>query len=511
MSVLHILSWLAGILGFVFVLLSLASGLLYVAEVIEEHSGLAKTVGQRLIYAEVVLYILLYFFDDLPLHLVALGIFAHLVYLTNFSRNWPIISLTSLSFVLSCLSVLASHFLSFQHFSARSAAAAHHSSRSRYTHYNAYNRAGAGGGGGREPTFLDIATFFAVCVWLVPFYLFLSLSANDNVLPSSGETPTPSRRASADPSSGKAPHNPPTTHVAVVSPSASPALSSAPSSPSMSRHTRQRSSMMKSALSSAFSIVPSSLRPSTLSSQLPLLQQHQPHGGGAGARNDLPRSPSPSFGFRPYEGQPAFTSALSSSTGGGGLAINTTTSPTKPSPLSWSTSSGPPLSPTTTTSGATGLGFSISSSNGEYGSGGALGSPSLSTSTGTPRTLNFSPNPSRTKTTTFGPPSPAAAGFPLPPSPYAASTFAAAAAGMPGGAPAAAGAGGGGAGLTAPGMARRHTTEHQPPVMPGMPGRRASEAQGMGMGGGGMGAGMGGLLKRRGTEGGGGTGTRKGV
>lgn len=28
----------------------LASGLLYVAEVIEEHSALAKTVGQRMIY-----------------------------------------------------------------------------------------------------------------------------------------------------------------------------------------------------------------------------------------------------------------------------------------------------------------------------------------------------------------------------------------------------------------------------------------------------------------------------
>lgn len=33
---------------------------------------------------------------------------------------------------------------------------------------------------------MDIATFFGICVWLVPFYLFLSLSANDNVLPSAG-------------------------------------------------------------------------------------------------------------------------------------------------------------------------------------------------------------------------------------------------------------------------------------------------------------------------------------
>ncbi len=36
------------------------------------------------------------------------------------------------------------------------------------------------------PSFGDISTFFAICVWCVPLFLFLSLSANDNVLPSSG-------------------------------------------------------------------------------------------------------------------------------------------------------------------------------------------------------------------------------------------------------------------------------------------------------------------------------------
>ncbi|GAA5831321.1 hypothetical protein JCM11251_007834 [Rhodosporidiobolus azoricus] len=505
MSVLHLLSWLAGILGFVFVLLSLASGLLYVAEVIEEHSGLAKTVGQRLIYAEILLYLALYFFDGLPLHLVLLGIFAHIVYLGNFSRSWPVISLTSPIFLLSCASVLLSHFLSFKYFSDHSAHASHHSrGGNRYTHYNAYNR--GGGTGGKEPTFLDIATFFAVCVWLVPFYLFLSLSANDNVLPSSGETPAPSRRPSGIPSSDPSTSQPRQSQPTSSNFPPSPALSSAPSSPSLSRHTRQRSSMMKSALSSAFSIVPSSLRPSTLSTQLPLLQSHshQPHGGGVAARNDLPRSPSPSFGFRPYEGQPAFSSAIQT----GGLGVSTSsTSPTKPSPLSWSTSSGPPLSPTTTT----GLGFSTSSSssagaNGERGSGGALGSPTLG------RTLNFAPNPLRTSTTstttttTFGPPSPAAAktAFSVPPSPaYATSSFAHHPPPMP----------------VAPAMERRHTTEQQQQQtqpsapMPGMPVRRASEAPGLGgsLGSSGMG-GMAGLLKRRGTDGpSGGGGGRKGV
>ena len=36
------------------------------------------------------------------------------------------------------------------------------------------------------PTFTEIASFFGICVWLVPFALFVSLSAGENVLPSMG-------------------------------------------------------------------------------------------------------------------------------------------------------------------------------------------------------------------------------------------------------------------------------------------------------------------------------------
>ena len=39
---------------------------------------------------------------------------------------------------------------------------------------------------GDVPTFTEIASFFGLCVWLVPFALFVSLSAGENVLPSMG-------------------------------------------------------------------------------------------------------------------------------------------------------------------------------------------------------------------------------------------------------------------------------------------------------------------------------------
>ncbi|GAA6010877.1 hypothetical protein JCM11491_004578 [Sporobolomyces phaffii] len=328
-SALHCLSYVSAVVGLIFVLLSLASGLLYIAEVIEEHSGLAKTTGKRLIYAIVVFYLVLYAVDDLPIHLVSVGVVAHLVYLTNFRKSWPTISLTSLSFILSCVFVLLSHYLAFRHFSDKQSSSNHH-----YTRYNAYNHRRGAFGKKQDEGFLEVATFFAVCVWLVPFYLFLSLSANDNVLPSSGgETPAPSRRTSA-----AAPNSP--TTIAGAHPHPHP-----PGSPTLGRHHRQRSSMMKTALSSAFSIVPNALRPSALSSNLggrDSLGSSSARAGG-GSTDRLLRSPSPTIGFAP------FGSAAGGGGGGGrggagsqneGLLVSTSPTTTSFFPPS-SSSSGP--------------------------------------------------------------------------------------------------------------------------------------------------------------------------
>ncbi|KAL8283555.1 hypothetical protein RQP46_005658 [Phenoliferia psychrophenolica] len=175
LTLLHALSYVATGGAFLFVLLSLASGLLYIAEVIEEHSGTAKAFGQRAIYAILVLLILLYALDGIPLHLTLIGLVSHAVYLQNFSRAWPSISLVSPAFIASCLLVVIDHFVAFNHFSHRAR------EPRRYTPPGQPRR--------REETFTDVATYFGVCVWLVPMFLFLSLSANDNVLPSAGTHP----------------------------------------------------------------------------------------------------------------------------------------------------------------------------------------------------------------------------------------------------------------------------------------------------------------------------------
>ena len=81
------------------------------------------------------------------------------------------ISLTSVSFIASCVLVVSDHFLWFYYFSL----VVHDAQRQRtYQHPQQ-----------RVLTFSEIATFFAACVWLAPLFLFLSLSANDNAIPMS--------------------------------------------------------------------------------------------------------------------------------------------------------------------------------------------------------------------------------------------------------------------------------------------------------------------------------------
>lgn len=72
--------------------------------------------------------------------------------------------------------VLVNHFLWFRHFSTPPSTPP----RTRYGQPSSlYDRPDM-------PTFTEIASYFGICVWLVPFALFVSLSASENVLPSMG-------------------------------------------------------------------------------------------------------------------------------------------------------------------------------------------------------------------------------------------------------------------------------------------------------------------------------------
>ncbi|CAO3570674.1 unnamed protein product [Mortierella alpina] len=150
---LTLISYAGSAIAFLFSTLSLACGLYYLAELVEEYTVLTKKIIKGLTLAVVVLHLSLWLLDGLPFTKIMFSLACHGVYSLNLA-NFPYINLFSLPFILSCALVLIDHFMWFQYFSR---------------HY--YN-------------FMSIASFFGICVWMIPFAYFISLSANDNALPS---------------------------------------------------------------------------------------------------------------------------------------------------------------------------------------------------------------------------------------------------------------------------------------------------------------------------------------
>lgn len=169
MWILPLLGYVGVVLGFAFLTLAIASGLYYLSELVEEHTVFAKKLLYRLIYGVVGLQVLLMVVDRFPVGLSALSVVSHGIYAQNL-RRFPVVKLTDPLFLLSCALVIANHYLWFRHFSAPPPNSS----------YNPYAR------DTNIPTFTEIASYFGLCVWLVPFALFVSLSAGENVLPSMG-------------------------------------------------------------------------------------------------------------------------------------------------------------------------------------------------------------------------------------------------------------------------------------------------------------------------------------
>jgi len=175
MYILPLLGYLGLVLGFGFLTLSIASGLYYLSELVEEYSVFSAKLLQRLIYCVVAAQILLWLVDSFPWYLTLLGVASHGVYATNL-RHFPIVKLSDPFFIASCVLVILNHWLWFRHFSAPTGYRGVPSSRRDWYSTPAYD----------QPTFTEIASYFGLCVWLVPFALFVSLSAGENVLPSMG-------------------------------------------------------------------------------------------------------------------------------------------------------------------------------------------------------------------------------------------------------------------------------------------------------------------------------------
>ncbi|XP_078492130.1 protein TEX261-like [Ciona intestinalis] len=160
---LYILTWLSLAVQILFVTLSIAAALYYLAEIIEEYTVMTRKVVKNMLMVSCVVYVGLWLFESFPFTIIAVGLFTNLV---EFSllRSFPFIELTSPNFIGTVLLVFVNHYLAFKYFN------------------EVYH------------TFAEVLSYFTLCLWLIPFTFFISLSAGDNVLPSTVQpllTPNP--------------------------------------------------------------------------------------------------------------------------------------------------------------------------------------------------------------------------------------------------------------------------------------------------------------------------------
>ncbi|XP_050726959.1 protein TEX261-like [Eriocheir sinensis] len=154
---LYLLSWVATIVHICMGTLSLAAALYYLAELVEEYTSTVAKVIRYWIWVTMGLYILLFIFESLPTSIIACGLVSQLVHL-SILRNFPFFFLTSLPFIFGIVLFFANHYLAFSYFSS--------------FYYPAS----------------EVLGYFTMCVWLIPFMFFISLSANENVLPTHAES-----------------------------------------------------------------------------------------------------------------------------------------------------------------------------------------------------------------------------------------------------------------------------------------------------------------------------------
>jgi hypothetical protein len=154
-----VLVYLGGYFALVLFAVCLATGLYYIAELVEEYSRTTKRVLKWALLTVLALHAALLVFDRQPASCVLAGAAAHVAYARLLPR-FPHLALASPEFALAFIAFLASNALWLRHF-----------------YYDTYASAEY------------VAGFCSVCAWLVPFGFFISLAANDSVLPTG--TPPP--------------------------------------------------------------------------------------------------------------------------------------------------------------------------------------------------------------------------------------------------------------------------------------------------------------------------------
>ncbi|CAG9810769.1 unnamed protein product [Chironomus riparius] len=157
MGLLFILSYVGIFFQVCFITIALAAGLYYISELVEEYSEKSKKVIKTVTNITIIIYILFIFTESFPYTVIIFGILAQLSHLLIL-RTFPEVRIFSFEFIAALVLLFVNHYLAYNFFQE-------------YFY-----------------TISEILGYFTLCLWLVPFALFVSLSANDQTLPTYQDT-----------------------------------------------------------------------------------------------------------------------------------------------------------------------------------------------------------------------------------------------------------------------------------------------------------------------------------
>ena len=163
--VFRVFTSIAGFGSLLLCALALTAGLYMLADFAEEYPSVTGRILKGLIYSIVSMYAIFYV-DGMPWKQTLAGIVCHLTYYLTLS-TFPFIEIFSLKSLASVIAIIVSHYFWFEYFMEMEHQFSMH----------------------------QILGFFIVMVWAVPVGLLISLTINENVLPSSRSSEYPAEGA----------------------------------------------------------------------------------------------------------------------------------------------------------------------------------------------------------------------------------------------------------------------------------------------------------------------------
>ena len=150
---MYVLSWISFVFIAMCLTISVAAGMYYVAELIEEYLTAAKRMIRYILITVTSCNIFLTVFEtQFTWTVCSIGILSNIMYFFILS-GFPVIDFLSPTFLFSVILLIMHHYFAFTFFS---------------NHYF---------------PFAEILAYFTIFVWLLPLCFVLSLTANDYVLP----------------------------------------------------------------------------------------------------------------------------------------------------------------------------------------------------------------------------------------------------------------------------------------------------------------------------------------